>query len=78
MSFPVATFLPRRAVNQWVRTRAKALMIEIDERSENGEEELLGLSATKGVLKKSDFTTRSAEADSYKGCLLYTSDADDE
>lgn len=67
MSFPVATFLPKRAINQWVRTRAKALMIEIDERSENGEEELLGLSATKGVLKKSDFTKRSAEADSYKG-----------
>lgn len=54
----------------WTRYRGKALMAEIDNRSRTGDEELLGLSGTKGVLRKSDISQRSAQADSHVGYKL--------
>ncbi|MAW85529.1 MAG: hypothetical protein CMJ42_03255 [Phyllobacteriaceae bacterium] len=48
-------------------------MKEVDNRSKAGEEELLGLSGTKGVLRKSDIAQRSAQAESHIGYKLVRS-----
>ena len=72
MSFSLRDRLGPYALG-WKRHRGKALMKEVDNRSKAGEEELLGLSGTKGVLRKSDIAQRSAQAESHIGYKLVRS-----
>ena len=72
MSFSLRDQLGPYALG-WKRHRGKALMKEVDNRSKAGEEELLGLSGTKGVLRKSDIAQRSAQAESHIGYKLVRS-----
>lgn len=51
----------------WIRTPAKVVLREFDERSQTGQEELLGLSKSTGVQRRADFAQRSSEAISYEG-----------
>jgi type I restriction enzyme, S subunit len=51
----------------WPRVRAKHFLREIDARSETGDEEVLGLSGIRGVLRRSDMGQRASEAASYVG-----------
>ena len=72
MSFSLRDQLGPYALG-WKRHRGKALMKEVDNSSKAGEEELLGLSGTKGVLRKSDIAQRSAQAESHIGYKLVRS-----
>lgn len=58
------------AIKQWRRFRAKSFLREVDKRSKFGTEELLGLSGTRGVLKRSELESRSAQAENYAGYKL--------
>lgn len=51
----------------WRRTPVKAFLREVNVRTNDGCEEVLGLSKRQGVLKKSEFEQRSSEAESYVG-----------
>ena len=51
----------------WNRVRLKTILSEVDERSPTGEEVLLGLSGSRGVLKRSEMGQRSSQASTYIG-----------
>ncbi|SCY34369.1 restriction endonuclease subunit S [Microvirga guangxiensis] len=67
MTFKIKDFLGELAISNWKRTRAKVLLHEVDVRSTTGEEDLLGLSGARGVLKKSEIGQRSAQAETHVG-----------
>ena len=54
-------------VKSWRRIPMKAILREVDERSATGNEELLGLSGRRGVLKRSEMEQRASEAATYIG-----------
>jgi len=62
----VADFV-QAAAEGWQRTRLKAVVHEIDVRSPSEDDELLGLSKERGVLRRSDIEQRASEATDYSG-----------
>lgn len=65
--FSIADHYDTPEVSCWERIPAKVLLREVDQRSSTGDEEVLGLSGSKGVLKRSEMGQRSSEANSYVG-----------
>lgn len=65
--FYLDDFYKGAQLKSWRRVPAKTFLREVDIRSETGEEEVLGLSGSKGVLKRSEMGQRASEANSYVG-----------
>ncbi|TDN86472.1 restriction endonuclease subunit S [Stakelama pacifica] len=65
--FLIEDYYGRNQSLDWPRVRAKHFLREIDARSETGDEEVLGLSGSRGVLRRSDMGQRASEASSYVG-----------
>lgn len=65
--FNLDSFYKGAQQKSWRRVPAKMFLREVDIRSETGEEEVLGLSGSKGVLKRSEMGQRASGANSYIG-----------
>ncbi|MYH57974.1 MAG: hypothetical protein F4145_08265 [Boseongicola sp. SB0675_bin_26] len=65
--FSINRFYASAQENSWRRIPAKVFLREVDQRSDSGVEELLGLSGSKGVLRRSEMGQRASTASSYVG-----------
>jgi len=63
----VTTFFDQCSPEGWQMVPAKRFCKEIDQRSNTGDEELLGLSKATGVRRKSEMAQRASEAENYAG-----------
>jgi type I restriction enzyme S subunit len=66
LSLNIATHISGNA-GSWKPIPGKSFLREIDLRSATGQEELLGLSGSSGVMRKHEMKQRTAEAESYIG-----------
>lgn len=68
MSFDIGYHvLAHDPLEGWRSLPGKAFLCEVDSRSTGGSEVLLGLSGSRGVMRKQDMQQRSAEAETYIG-----------
>ena len=65
--FSINRFYANAQENSWRRVPAKVFLREVDQRSDSGVEEVLGLSGSKGVLRRSEMGQRASTASSYVG-----------
>lgn len=68
MTFNIGSYVgPHGREEAWRALPGKTFLREVDSRSTTGSEDLLGLSASRGVMRKQDMEQRTAQAESYIG-----------